>query len=227
MRVLLIGGSGLVGRGLVARLAARADVQLDLLLRSALCDAPANALSFAGDPLPSSLQAWQATGRGCDVFISALGTTRRIAGSVEAFARIDRDLVLQVARAAHEKGARHALIVSSIGADPRSRSAYLRVKGELEEGIAALGFERCDFLQPGLLLGARAGQTPRPAERFGQWLVPVLNPLLVGSLARYRAIGAGTVAAAAVALLGHAPAGLHRHDFRALSALAELNGAGG
>lgn len=227
MRVLLIGGSGLVGRVLVARLAARADVQLDLLLRTAPPEASANLASFVGNPLTSSLQAWQESGRACDVFISALGTTRRIAGSVEGFARIDRDLVLQVAQAARERGARHALIVSSIGADPRSGNAYLRVKGELEEGITALGFDRCDFLQPGLLLGARAGQTSRPAERFGQWLAPVLNPLLVGSLARYRAIEAGTVAAAAAALLGHARAGLHRHDFRALSTLTEPHGAGG
>lgn len=223
MRVLLIGGSGLVGRALAERLAARPEIRLDLLLRH-----PPQALDatvFANASLTAALESWRAAGSACDVFVSALGTTRSIAGSIEAFARIDRDLVMQVARAARASGARQAVIVSSVGADARSRNAYLRVKGELEQGVAALGFERCDILQPGLLLGARPGQAARPAERFGQWLAPFVNPLLVGPLARYRAIEATVVASAAATWTGAAGAGVHRHGGRELSAGAGGHGA--
>lgn len=220
MRVLLIGGSGLVGRALVARLAGREDLPLDLLLRRTPSRQLRSGRAFVGDPLPEALAQWRAAGRGCDVFISALGTTRRIAGSIATFAQIDRDLVLQVAGAAREAGARHAILVTSVGADAGSRNVYLRIKGELEQGVVALGFERCDFLQPGLLLGEREGQPARPAERLGQHLAPWLNPLLAGPLARYRAVEADTVAAAAAGLIGRQGAGVQRHLGRELLALA-------
>ncbi len=220
MRVLLIGGSGLVGRALVARLAGREDLQLDQLLRRTPSRQVAQGHAFVGDPLSEALAQWQADCRACDVFISALGTTRRIAGSIEAFARIDRDLVLQAAFAARKAGARQAILVSSIGADAGSRNDYLRIKGELEQRVVTLGFERCDFLQPGLLLGKREGQPARPAERLGQRLAPLLNPLLAGPLARYRAVEADAVAAAAAGLIGRPGEGVQRHPGHGLLALA-------
>lgn len=220
MRVLLIGGSGLVGRALIGMSCDRSDLHLDLLLRRSPPQLPEAAEVFVAERLSGALAAWQTTAPRCDVFISALGTTRRAAGSIEAFARIDRDLVLDVARAARVSGARQAILVSSVGADPRSRNAYLRIKGELEQGVAALGYARCDFLHPGLLLGAREQTGTRRAERIGQWLAPWLNPLLLGPLASYRGIAAQTVGAAAAALVDAQPPGLHRHRFRALAALA-------
>lgn len=223
MRVLLIGGSGLVGRALAARLSSRPGLELALLLRSASPRLVAGARVFAGEPLAEALLEWQGAEQGCDVFVSALGTTRSIAGSIEEFARIDRDLVLQVAGAAREAGARQAILVSSVGADAGSRNDYLRIKGELEEGVVALGFERCDFLQPGLLLGERRGQPARPVERLGQRLAPLLNPLLAGPLERYRAVDADTVAVAAVGLVGAPGAGVQRYLGLGLQALARAH----
>jgi uncharacterized protein YbjT (DUF2867 family) len=220
VRVLLIGATGLVGRSVLERLADREDIRLDLLLRRAVAGLSSRVRCVVADGLPAALARWQAEGGRCDVLVSAFGTTRNIAGSVEAFARIDRDLVVEVARAARASGARQALLVSSVGAGARSRNDYLRIKGELENAVAALGFERCDFLQPGLLLGAREGF--RPAERLGQRLAPLVNPLLLGPLKRYRAIEAARVAQAVVALLGRREAGTYRHDFRALSDLSAL-----
>jgi uncharacterized protein YbjT (DUF2867 family) len=220
LRVLLIGGSGLVGRELIASLCARQGFHADLLLRRPPPRAPAAAAVFVGAPLPQALAASQASAPRCDVFISALGTTRRAAGSIEAFARIDHDLVIEIACAARSAGARQAILVSSVGAEAHSRNDYLRIKGELEQGVAAIGFERCDFLHPGLLLGTRNALSARPVERLGQLLAPLLNPLLVGSLQRYRAISAHTVAAAAARLVGAQGAGLHRHRYEAMRVLA-------
>ena len=220
MRVLLIGGSGLVGRALAARLCSRPELKLDLLLRRYASGVAPSASVFAAEPLPEALQQWQSAGQGCDVFISALGTTRSIAGSIDAFARIDRDLVLQMAKAARAAGAQQAILISSVGADPRFRNDYLRIKGQVEDAVAALGFDRCDVLQPGLLLGEREGQPARPAERLGQRLAPLLNALLIGRLARYRAIEAQNLAAAASALIGRPGSGVHRHEGPALLALA-------
>lgn len=153
------------------------------------------------------------------VFVCALGTTSRQAGSGRAFAALDRDAVVRLAERARAHGARQALVVSSVGADTGSGSLYLRVKGEMQAAVVALGFARVDFLQPGLLLGNRANQH-RPVEHIAQVLAPLVNPLLIGRLHRYRAIPAATVAAALVALLDAPGSGITLHRNDALFALA-------
>lgn len=152
-------------------------------------------------------------------FACALGTTMRDAGSGAAFAAIDRDLVVTLARIARTQGARQAVIVSSVGADPDSANLYLRIKGEMESAVAGLGFERVDFLHPGLLLGPR-GSDRRAGERFAQKLAPLYNPLLIGRLRRYRAIHAEIVARALVALVGRPGRGRNIHSHDALVELA-------
>lgn len=125
----------------------------------------------------------------------ALGTTIRVAGSQPAFRAVDFDANLAVAVAAQVAGARRLGLVSAMGADAHSRVFYSRVKGELEEALAGLGFEGLVFARPSLLLGDREalGQPPRRGERIGEqvsrWLRPVIPP-------NYRAIRAQDVAKA-------------------------------
>jgi uncharacterized protein YbjT (DUF2867 family) len=74
-----------------------------------------------------------------DVFCS-LGTTIKRAGSREAFRKVDFEYVINVAKFGLSLGARGFYVVSSIGANPQSRAFYLRVKGEMEEAVKALGY---------------------------------------------------------------------------------------
>jgi uncharacterized protein YbjT (DUF2867 family) len=104
--------------------------------------------------------------------------------------------------------------VSSVGADPTSANFYLRLKGETERDVVAVGFARVDIIRPGLLLGDR--REFRPAERFAALLAPVVNPLLVGPLARYRAIRAEAVAGAIARLAGAKGRGTIVHEGVAL-----------
>jgi uncharacterized protein YbjT (DUF2867 family) len=127
--------------------------------------------------------------------VCALGTTIRKAGSREAFRAVDVEGVVAFARWARSGGASTFVLVSSVGADPRSASFYLRCKGDAEEAVAGLGFARFVALRPSLLLGPR-GES-RSGEAIGKALAPLLNPLLQGPLRRYRAIEADAVAAAA------------------------------
>ena len=153
-----------------------------------------------------------------DAYVCALGTTIKRAGSREAFLAVDRDLVLRLGAIARDLGARHAILVSSVGASAQSGNFYLRVKGETERELAELGFERVDFLRPGLLLGERSES--RLGESIAKALTPLTNPLLRGALRRYRGIEAGAVAAAAVAVLGRDAPGRHVHENTALLELA-------
>ena len=128
--------------------------------------------------------------------VSALGTTMRKAGSKEAFRRVDYDYPLALARLALSRGARHFLLVSSVGANAESRFFYTRVKGELEDAILALGFRSVTIVRPSLLVGTR--EDLRPTESIGRYLM-ALAP------ARYRPVHGREVAAAllAAALADH------------------------
>src|SRR3954469_3989617 len=122
-RVLLIGGTGLVGGLLAYRLLARGDEVNALLRRGAGPGAPVWQEHVA-EPA-----AWPALARslGGDVAISDLGTTWRAPDSEAAFRSVDFDMVVVSAAAAGAAGILHMITVSSVGSDPHARAFYLRV----------------------------------------------------------------------------------------------------
>jgi uncharacterized protein YbjT (DUF2867 family) len=129
-----------------------------------------------------------------DVFC-CLGTTIKVAGSQEAFRRVDLEYPLRAGRQALAGGAKQYLLCSAVGADPKSRIFYNRVKGECEEGLAKLGFPGgLKVFHPSLLLGAR--KEKRAGEGLATALMGPTAFLLTGPLRRYRPIPAATVARA-------------------------------
>jgi uncharacterized protein YbjT (DUF2867 family) len=62
---------------------------------------------------------------------------------------VDFGYVVAFARAAWAAGARRFMLVSAIGVSPRSAIFYLRVKGETEEALAALGYPALHIFRPG------------------------------------------------------------------------------
>ncbi|MEO8160473.1 MAG: NAD-dependent dehydratase [Arenimonas sp.] len=224
--LLLAGATGLVG-GLVLRQLLAAPrfngvVYAPVRRDPGIVDARLSALTSNFAPGSGDLQlsaAIEARGaRPLDAYVSCLGTTLRAAGSREAFIAVDRDLVLRLAQLAYDHGARHAVLVSSVGASRQSGSFYLRVKGEVEDAVAKIGFTRLDLIQPGLLLGPRNER--RPAERLAQALAPLTNALMQGALQRYRSISASEVAAAIVRLLPETGRGVFSHRYQSLRVLA-------
>jgi len=154
-----------------------------------------------------------------DEVFCCLGTTIRKAGSEEAFRSVDHDYPLALARFARAVGAGKFLMVSALGADPKSAVFYNRVKGEAEQAIAAVGLPAAYFFRPSLLLGARAEN--RPGETIGIAAGKLLAPLLIGGLRKYRPIHADAVAAAMVHVANHyVPAGVIESD--AIARLAAL-----
>jgi uncharacterized protein YbjT (DUF2867 family) len=119
-----------------------------------------------------------------------LGTTIRVAGSQEAFRRVDFDYPVALARAAARGGAKRLLVVSALGANRHSGVFYNRVKGEMEEAVRAAGVAKTYFFRPSLLSGPRT--EPRLGERIGLAVGMLFGPLL----GRYRPIHADLVAAA-------------------------------
>lgn len=201
---LVAGGTGLVGSRLVPLLLAAPDYRRVVCIgrrklpirHPGLEQRRVDFDSLANSSLADSVD---------DVFC-CLGTTMRAAGSRETFRRVDHDYVLAMACAALVLGAGCFVLVSAVGANRLSRNFYLRVKGQTEAALDELGYRRLVILRPGLLLGARKER--RPGERFAALLAPLLGPLLLGPLSRYRGISADRVAAA---MLGAAQAGSDGH----------------
>lgn len=120
-----------------------------------------------------------------DVFCS-LGTTIKQAGSQEAFRRVDHDYPLALGRVARQNGAASFIIVTAMGSSDRSKIFYNRVKGETERDLALLGLSRLVVLKPFLMFGDRAEN--RPGERAAIVIFRLIGALMIGPLARYRAI---------------------------------------
>ena len=134
-----------------------------------------------------------------EVYLS-LGTTIRVAGSREAFRAVDLDANLAVAMAGVAAGATRVALVSAIGANARSSTFYLRVKGELEDALDRLDLEALVIARPSLLLGDRGAlkQPFRLAETIGAPVTKLLAPMLPQ---RYRPIEGRDVAQSLVRTL--------------------------
>ncbi len=214
---LLAGSSGMVGSRLLPMLLEASEyARVHALSRRPLpLDHPrlANRVLNFGASLQSQLKGLQ-----CQDAFCCLGTTIREAGSQEAFRAIDHDLVLEFARVALAAGAERLVLVSAVGADPASRNFYLRVKGETERSLATLNFRALDIMMPSLLLGARRGV--RPLELLAQAAMWAFNPLLIGSVRRYRAVSADTVAAAMLGVARSGRRGINRYSFDQMLLLA-------
>ncbi|WP_175831243.1 NAD(P)H-binding protein [Burkholderia cenocepacia] len=173
MKLLLVGATGLVGRHVleVALADARVD-QVIVLARRPLSPHPKmRALEVDFDHLPDTADWWHA-----DAVICTLGTTMRAAGSQAAFRRVDHDYPLAVARLAHRHGTPTYVLNSALGADAGSRIFYNRVKGEVEQALAGVGFDSLTYVRPGLIGGSR--DEFRFGERLFVFALSAVAPVL-------------------------------------------------
>jgi uncharacterized protein YbjT (DUF2867 family) len=205
-KALLAGATGLVGGALLPMLCDSATYgEVHVLVRRSGAGLVAHAklrvhvVDF--DHLPHDLPAVD------DVYV-ALGTTIKVAGSRDAFRRVDLDFVVNTARVARARGATRLAVVSALGAGARSRIFYNRVKGEMQAAITKLGFDSVTIAQPSLLVGDRAalGQPTRAGEVWATRLLVPIRSLVPRGI---RPIQARDVAAAMLAVTADGKPGVH------------------
>lgn len=212
MRILLAGASGLVGGAVLERALgdARVDRVFSLARRPSGLAHPKliEWLAPEGDLLAGLRP------EPVDAVLCCLGTTiRKVGGDRSAFMRVDKDLVLGLARWARAQGVPAFAVVSAIGADAGSAFFYNRVKGEMEQGLRAMGIPELHIFQPSILTGPR--KEKRIGERIGIAAARLLAPLLPD---RYKPMPHDVLARALLNCIG-TPGGTHAHG--AIVRLAE------
>ncbi|EPG4207408.1 NAD(P)H-binding protein [Klebsiella michiganensis] len=186
-QVLLTGVTGLVGGHLLRMLLNAPDIKSI----AAPTRRPLSDISGVFNPHdPQLTDALAQVVDPVDIVFCCLGTTRREAGSKEAFVHADYTLVIDTALVGKKLGAQHMLVVSAMGANAHSPFFYNRVKGEMEEALIAQQWPRLTIARPSMLVGERE------KKRAGETLLAPLFSLLPGNL---KSIDARDVASALLA----------------------------
>lgn len=186
-QVLLTGATGLVGGHLLRMLLNAPDIKSI----AAPTRRPLSDISGVFNPHdPQLTDALAQVVDPVDIVFCCLGTTRREAGSKEAFVHADYTLVIDTALVGKRLGAQHMLVVSAMGANAHSPFFYNRVKGEMEEALIAQQWPRLTIARPSMLVGERE------KKRAGETLLAPLFSLLPGNL---KSIDARDVAGALLA----------------------------
>lgn len=172
MKALVIGATGATGKDLVKQLCQDSDFdEIDIFVR--------RRSDFHNEKVKAHLvdfdhpEEWKHLVKG-DVAFSCLGTTLKSAGSKENQKVIDYDYQFNFARAAKENNVQDYILVSAYGASPDSKIFYSRIKGELEEAVKNLKFEKTTIFKPGML---ERKNTDRNGEVFGLKIIKFLNKL--------------------------------------------------
>lgn len=188
MKAIVIGSTGLVGEHLLQLL----DKDPRFTSVSALVRKPGTLQSSKINYVVANFDQLDASLVNGDVLFCALGTTLKKAGSKEAQYKIDLTYNFETARIAKANGVNKLAHVSSIGANAKSGNFYLRVKGELEEKLKALNFEKAIVVRPSFILGDR--KEFRLGEKIGIVLMNALGFLKIGSLKKYKGVHAKQIA---------------------------------
>lgn len=188
--VILVGSSGLIGSNLLSELIQSEAISEILLLVRRSTDVSSSKVKelIVNFEKPNSysidIQA--------DIIYSCLGTTKSETPNSSLYRQIDLEYPLNLAKLGQKNGVAQFHIISSLGADAGSSNSYLKLKGELEQGLKKLSMSSLHIYQPSFLIGER--KKDRLADKIMKPVFRLIDPLLIGPLKKYRSIKAADVA---------------------------------
>jgi uncharacterized protein YbjT (DUF2867 family) len=184
MKALVLGGSGQTGKALLEQLSNDKRYSSLVAIGRREFSVPKSCKLITVDF--HNIDSWNLPETPTHVYCS-LGTTIKQAGSKEKFEKIDKDLVINIASFLKKRGTESFCYVSSMGANSQSSSFYLKMKGQTEEALTAIGFKALLILRPGLLL-TKERDDSRPFEILGQSLMKLINPVIPESMSTFKAV---------------------------------------
>ncbi|MCY0978500.1 NAD(P)H-binding protein [Chryseobacterium wangxinyae] len=172
MRALVIGATGATGKDLVTQLLNDKDFdEVNVFVRKPLTIQNEKLKVHVVDFEKPEL--WKNSVIG-DVAFSCMGTTLKDAGSKEAQRKVDYDYQYEFAKAARENNVDDYILVSAYGANSHSKIFYSKVKGELEEAVKQLHFNKITIFKPGML---ERKDSARNGEVLGSRIIKFANRL--------------------------------------------------
>ncbi len=155
---------------------------------------------------------------GSSAIFCAIGTTQqKVSGNNDQYRNIDFDIPFKAAKLGKETVCENFIIITSVGANSKSKQFYIRLKGELEDALAGLNLHSVHIMQPSMLLGKRTEH--RAMEGFLQGTMKAISGLLIGSWRKFRAMDADTLAKAMIAASKKDVPGFFRHTFDGIKEL--------
>lgn len=133
-----------------------------------------------------------------DVVFCCIGTIKAKTPDQDKYKAIDYGVPVKLAKACKENGVSHFIVISAMGANPKSSIAYNRIKGEMERDVLAQGIPQTYVLEPSLIMGDR--DEKRAGEKIAQFVMPMFHCLMIGGLKKYRAIKSTDIALAMLKL---------------------------
>ncbi len=170
MKALVLGATGATGKDLVEKLLADPDfTEVHTFVRKTVANENSKLHQHVVDfEQPNE---WKNLVKG-DVAFSCLGTTLKTAGSKEEQKKVDVDYQYNFAKIARENGVEDYILVSAYGANSKSKIFYSRMKGELEDEVKKLHFNKITIFQPGML---ERKNTQRTGEVLGGKIIKFAN----------------------------------------------------
>ena len=191
---IILGATGLTGQLVLQQLLkdSRYD-KIILFSRSSVNTKNDKVVEYLADLI--KLEDYKANFTADEVFC-CIGTTAAKTPDRNLYKKIDYGIPVTAAKLAKANGIKTFMVISAMGANIESGVFYNRTKGEMERDVLQQGIERTYVLRPSLIGGDR--NEKRLGEYIGKQLFKLLNPLMLGSLKKYRSIHPEKIAKAMV-----------------------------
>ena len=159
IEVAVFGATGLIGRELVECLNQFSEFKkINLVLRSPLKINDGKVKIHKIDLFKKS-EIFNSIKTSKVVFITIGTTMSRVKGDKKIYKRIDFGITKDIADSCKELGIEKLILVSSSGADLKSKSFYLNLKGKIEKYVTDINLKSIYILRPVSYTHLRAHET--------------------------------------------------------------------
>ncbi len=216
---IVLGASGLIGEQLVQYLLQDADCSKVRILVRRPINLSNPKLEIQVVDFDDLKNFRSSLGMG-DYIFCCIGTTlKQVKSDRNAYRKVDVDLPIHAAQMGKDAKFNKFLLVSAVGADYHSKNYYLKMKGEVEHGIASLNFNTFHAFRPSILYGDR--KDFRFGELLGKGAMKFISLFLVGGTSKYKGIEASSVAKAMMNTAKTNTTGMIVHHFDDMIKLAD------
>ena len=215
-KILIVGASGLVGGEILENLKTTNNELILLSRKKLLCENDVNqiVIDFENiDSLDASLKV--------DEIYIAIGQKLSLYELVyikknnrKSFVNVDYNYIKKVAEFAKNCGANSIGLISAIGANTKSFNTYLKVKGDIENEIKLMGYEKIIIAHPSHLLGKRPKEVIPLNVKIFEKITNLFGLLMIGPLQKFRNVEAKKVAKAIISKMDSVEKGIHYIDYK-------------